>query len=144
MATTYPVLRWQVGGVRISRIVEIEGASPGSFFFAEATPEKLLQHEWMKPHFMTDEGRLNASIHCFIVESQGKTIAIDTCVGNDKPRAIKNWNLRQGKFLEDLAEAGYARERVDTVLCTHLHVDHVGWNTMLKDGTWVPTFPKAR
>ena len=144
MATTYPVLRWQVGDVRISRVVEIEGASPGTFFFEEGAPEKLLQHAWMKPHFMTEEGRLNASIHCFIVESKGMTIAVDTCVGNDKPRAIKNWNLRQGRFLEDLAEAGYARERIDTVLCTHLHVDHVGWNTMLKDGKWVATFPKAR
>ena len=144
MATTYPVLRWQVGGVRISRVVELEGSSPGTFFFEEGTPEKLLQHAWMKPHFMTGEGRLNASIHCFIVESKGRTIAVDTCVGNDKPRAIRNWNLRQGRFLEDLAEAGYPRERVDTVLCTHLHVDHVGWNTMLKDGKWIPTFPQAR
>ena len=69
---------------------------------------------------------------------------MDTCVGNDKPREVKNWNMRQGRFLEDLAEAGFPRERVDTVLCTHLHVDHVGWNTMLKDGKWVPTFPNAR
>lgn len=138
------MLRWQVGDARISRVVEIEGASPGTFFFAEGTPEKLLQQAWLKPHFMTDEGRLNAAIHCFIVESRGKTIAVDTCVGNDKPRAIKNWNLRQGRFLEDLAEAGFPRERIDTVLCTHLHVDHVGWNTMLKDGKWVPTFPNAR
>ena len=52
--------------------------------------------------------------------------------------------MRQGRFLEDLAEAGYARESIDIVLCTHLHVDHVGWNTMLKDGKWAPTFPKAR
>ena len=62
MATTYPVLRWQIGDVRISRVVEIEGASPGTFFFKDATPEKLLQHAWLKPHFMTDDGRLIASI----------------------------------------------------------------------------------
>ena len=144
MATAYPVLRWQIGDVRISRVVEIEGSSPGTFFFAEATPEKLLQHAWLKPHFMTDDGRLIASIHAFVLESQGKTIVVDTCVGNDKPRDVKAWNMRNGQFLEDLAEAGFPRERVTTVLCTHLHVDHVGWNTLLKDGKWIPTFPNAR
>jgi len=144
MATTYPVLRWQIGDVRISRVVEIEGESPGTFFFKEATPEKLLQHAWLKPHFLTDDGRIIASIHAFVIESQGKVIVVDTCVGNDKPRDIKAWNMRKGRFLEDMAEAGFPRERVTTVLCTHLHVDHVGWNTMLKDGQWVPTFPNAR
>ena len=144
MSTTYPVLRWQIGDVRISRVVEIEGSSPGTFFFKDATPEKLLQHAWLKPHFMTDDGRLIASIHAFVVESQGKTIVVDTCVGNDKQRDVKAWNMRKGKFLEDMAEAGFPREKVTTVLCTHLHVDHVGWNTMLKDGKWTPTFPNAR
>ena len=144
MATTYPVLRWQIGAVRISRVVEIEGPSPGTFFFAEATPEKLLQHAWLKPHFLTDDGRVIASIHAFVVESHGRTIVVDTCVGNDKPRDLKAWNMRKGRFLEDMAEAGFPRERITTVLCTHLHVDHVGWNTLLKDGKWVPTFPNAR
>ena len=144
MATEYPVLRWQVGDVRIARVVEIEGPSPGTFLFAEATPERLLQHAWLKPSFLTGDGRTIGSIHCFVVESGGHTIVVDTCVGNDKPREVKNWHLRQGPFLRDLAEAGYAREKVDTVLCTHLHVDHVGWNTMLVDGRWVPTFPNAK
>jgi glyoxylase-like metal-dependent hydrolase (beta-lactamase superfamily II) len=144
MATAYPVLRWKIGNVTISRVVEIEGSSPGSFFFKQATPERLLQHAWLKPHFLTEEGRVIASIHCFVIQSEGRTIVVDTCVGNDKPREVKSWNLRKGKFLEDLAEAGFPRERVDTVLCTHLHVDHVGWNTLLKDGKWVPTFPNAR
>jgi glyoxylase-like metal-dependent hydrolase (beta-lactamase superfamily II) len=144
MATEYPVLRWQVGEVEIVRVVEIEGPSPGTFLFAEATPERLLQHAWLKPAFLTDDGRTVGSIHCFALRSQGRTIVVDTCVGNDKPREVKNWHLRQGRFLQDFAEAGFARERVDTVLCTHLHVDHVGWNTMLVDRRWVPTFPNAR
>jgi len=144
VATTYPVLRWEIGAVTISRVVEIEGPSRGTFFFEEATPERLLQHAWLRPHFVTDDGRAIASIHCFVVQSEGRTIVVDTCVGNDKPREVKNWHLRQGRFLEDLAEAGFTRERIDTVLCTHLHVDHVGWNTMLKDGKWAPTFPNAR
>lgn len=144
MATTYPIQRWQVGGVRITRVVEAEGPTPGSFLYADATPEKLLQHAWLRPHFLTAEGNLLSSIHAFIVESQGQVIVVDTCIGNDKPREVKNWNMRKGRFLEDLAESGFARERVTTVLCTHLHVDHVGWNTMLVGGRWVPTFPKAR
>lgn len=144
MATDYPVLRWQVGDVRITRVVEAEGPTPGSFLFAEAAPEKLLQHAWLQPHFMTAEGMLISSIHAFLIESGSRVIVVDTCVGNDKPRAVKNWHMRKGRFLEDMAEAGFPRERVTHVVCTHLHVDHVGWNTLLKDGKWVPTFPKAR
>ena len=70
---------------------------------------------------------------------------VDTCLGNDKQgRKIPHWNERQGTFLADIAAAGYPAESIDTVLCTHLHTDHVGWNTSLKDGKSVPTFPKAR
>ena len=70
---------------------------------------------------------------------------VDTCLGNDKEnRRIPTWNKLQTSFLADLAAAGYARETIDTVICTHLHVEHVGWNTMLVDDRWVPTFPNAR
>jgi glyoxylase-like metal-dependent hydrolase (beta-lactamase superfamily II) len=80
-----------------------------------------------------------------MVEAPGRRIIVDTCLGNDKKdRRIPTWNDRHGRFLEDLAAAGFPSETIDTVLCTHLHVDHVGWNTMLVDGQWVPTFPKAR
>ena len=144
MTTTYPLSRWQIGAVRITRVVEIEGPSPGTFLFAEATPERLLQQTWLKPHFLTADGRTIGAIHAFIIESEGCRIVVDTCIGNDKPRSVANWNLRRGRFLEDLAAAGFPRESVDTVLCTHLHVDHVGWNTMLANGHWVPTFPRAR
>jgi glyoxylase-like metal-dependent hydrolase (beta-lactamase superfamily II) len=144
MATTYPVLRWQVGEVRITRVVESEGPTPVAFLFPDCAPERLLQHAWLKPDFFGDDGKLRTSIHAFVVESARRRIVIDTCVGNDKPRQVPNWNQRQGRFLEDMAEAGVPRESIDVVLCTHLHVDHVGWNTMLRDGKWTPTFPKAR
>jgi len=144
VATTYPVTRWRVGAALVTRIVEIEGPSPGTFLFDQATPERLLQHAWLKPRFLTDDGRTIGSIHAFVVESEGRTIVVDTCIGNDKQRPLKNWHMRQGKFLADFAEAGFLRDRVDTVLCTHLHVDHVGWNTMLLEERWVPTFPNAR
>ena len=144
MATAYPILRWQVGGVRISRVVESEGPTSPKFLFADVTKEQLLQHAWLRPHFLTDEGKLLMSIHAFVLESQGRVIVVDTCVGNDKVRQSPNWNLQKNRFLEDLAEAGFPRERVTHVVCTHLHVDHVGWNTMLEDGKWTPTFPNAR
>ena len=144
MATTYPVLRWQVGDVRISRVVESEGPTPIGFLFPDFGPERILRHAWLRPSFLGEDGKLLTSIHAFVLESGGRRIVIDTCVGNDKQRPVPNWNLRQGRFLEDLAEAGYARESIDCVLCTHLHVDHVGWNTMLVEGRWAPTFPKAR
>ena len=69
---------------------------------------------------------------------------VDTCIGNDKDRPLPAWTNLQLPFLDDLLAAGYAAPDIDTVLCTHLHVDHVGWNTMLVDGEWVPTFPNAR
>lgn len=122
--------------------MQVTGGS--RFILPEATREAVLPIKWLAPHFMDDEGRLIMSIHALILETPDVTIIVDTCLGNDKPRDIPNWNMLQGPFLEDLIEAGYPRETIDTVLCTHLHVDHVGWNTMLVDDKWVPTFPNAR
>jgi glyoxylase-like metal-dependent hydrolase (beta-lactamase superfamily II) len=98
----------------------------------------------MAPHFMDEQGNLIMSIHALIVDTGSRRIVVDTCIGNDKQRSIPNWTNLQTSFLEDIAAAGYPRESIDTVLCTHLHVDHVGWNTMLVDGHWEPTFTNAR
>jgi glyoxylase-like metal-dependent hydrolase (beta-lactamase superfamily II) len=84
------------------------------------------------------------SVHALVIEIDERRIVVDTCIGNDKQRNIPAWTNLQTSFLQDLAEAGYTRQSIDTVLCTHLHTDHVGWNTMLVDGEWVPTFPNAR
>ena len=135
---------WQVGGVRITQVVESKGASPPSFFFPDVTPEDVQRHGWLRPYFAHRDGRLFGSIHAFVVESEGRRIVVDTCVGNDKERDLAMWNRLQGPFLEKLAEAGHPPESVDVVLCTHLHIDHVGWNTRLVEGRWVPTFPNAR
>ena len=100
---------------------------------------------WLRPDFVDEHGRLKMSIHALVAETPSRRILMDTCLGNDKEnRRIPNWNKLHGSFLADLAAAGYPRESIDTVVCTHLHVDHVGWNTMLVDGSWVPTFPNAR
>jgi glyoxylase-like metal-dependent hydrolase (beta-lactamase superfamily II) len=136
--------QWQIGAIKITRIVEMEVAGGSRFILPDATREAALPIEWLTPHFMTAEGRLIMSIHALVVETPQQTLIVDTCIGNDKQRDIPNWTNLQGPFLEDLANAGYPRESIDRVLCTHLHVDHVGWNTMLVDGQWLPTFPNAR
>jgi glyoxylase-like metal-dependent hydrolase (beta-lactamase superfamily II) len=106
--------------------------------------EVVDEFEWLKPDFVTEEGRMKLSIHALLVESEGLTIIVDTCCGNDKqrPGAIPFDNL-QTDFMSELEKSGYRSEDVDVVISTHLHVDHVGWNTTLVDGSWVPTFPNA-
>jgi glyoxylase-like metal-dependent hydrolase (beta-lactamase superfamily II) len=85
------------------------------------------------------------SIHSLVVETPTRRIVVDTGLGNDKQgRTVPAWNNRNGAFLETMTEAGFAPDSIDTVLCTHLHVDHVGWNTRLVGGKWVPTFANAR
>lgn len=136
--------QWQIGAVKITRIVELQIAGGTRFILPQATRDAVKHMDWMKPHFMDDEGNLVMSVHALVVETPDRKIVVDTCIGNDKERSIPGWNKLQLPFLEDLGKAGYKREDMDTVLCTHLHVDHVGWNTMLVDGEWIPTFPNAR
>ena len=135
---------WRVGDIVIKRIVEIESVGGSRFILPAATREACLEYEWLQPHFMDEKGNLKMSIHALVVDTGEKVILVDTCVGNDKQRNIPAWSNLQTNFLERLKEAGYPSERIDIVLCTHLHVDHVGWNTMLVHGKWVPTFPNAR
>ena len=138
-------MKWRVGEVTVTKIVELEVTGGSRFILPQATYEAVLPIGWLQPDFADERGRLRMSIHALVVETPGRRIVVDTCLGNDKEdRRIPTWNKLQTSFLADLAAAGYARETIDTVVCTHLHVDHVGWNTMLVDGRWVPTFPNAR
>ena len=138
------VQTWHIGDARITRIVELEIAGGSRFILPDATRDACRPIDWMVPHFANERGDLIMSVHALVIESQGRRIIVDTCIGNDKQgRAIPTWNGMQTSFLVDLESAGFAPESIDTVLCTHLHVDHVGWNTMLVDDVWVPTFPRA-
>jgi len=141
------MLSWTIGAVKVTRVVETE--LPVAYhekypFLPGARPEALANMPWLYPHFVTPEGALKLSIHALLVEAPGLRLVVDTCIGNDKPRRIVGNQPLATPFLERLGEAGWTRESVDAVVCTHLHVDHVGWNTMRVDGAWVPTFPKAR
>ena len=135
---------WQIGDVRVTSVVELDAPIPGEFVMPQADAAAVMQHPWLVPHFATEEGFIRLRIQLLVVESQGRRIAIDTCLGNDKPRTNEFFHELHTPFLADLEAAGFPRESIDTVVCTHLHVDHVGWNTMLVDGEWVPTFPNAR
>src|SRR5439155_231130 len=103
-------------------------------------------HHWLRPHFWDDRtGDLGSRIGTYVVKTPRHTVLVDTGVGNDKPRdGSPAWHMRRGAYLDDLRAAGVAPEQVDVVLCTHLHIDHVGWNTRSVGDRWVPTFPNAR
>ncbi len=136
-----------LGNLTVSRVIEMEGPlMPPSHLLPDATTEEVETHRhWLAPHFLDPEGTLIMSIHTYVVRTRHHTILVDTCVGNDKERSLfPGWNKMQGPFLQDLEAAGVKPEQVDYVLCTHLHVDHVGWNTRWQEGRWVPTFPNAK
>jgi glyoxylase-like metal-dependent hydrolase (beta-lactamase superfamily II) len=138
-------MKWVIGDVTVTKIVELEMAGGSRFLLPQATREAVLPIAWLRPHFADEEGRLRLSIHSFVVETPDRRIVVDTCLGNDKTgRKIPHWNDRDGPYLADMAAVGFPAESIDTVLCTHLHTDHVGWNTRKVDGRWVPTFPRAR
>src|SRR3954470_15853649 len=146
-------MKWRIGDVTVTKIVELEVTGGSRFILPQATYEAVLPISWLQPHFADERGRLRMSIHALVVETPTHRIIVDTCLGNDKQgRRIPTWNNLQGPFLANLAASGFPRESIDTVLCTHLHVYHGGWNTMLAGGLadgpngtrrWVPTFPNA-
>jgi len=137
-----------LGDVTIDRVVEIGRSSyPTSAMLPDSTPEAIARHHaWLKPDFWDDAvDDLGARIQTWIVRTPQTTVLIDTGVGNGKTRpGSPAWHLREGAWLDDVAAAGIRPEQVDVVLCTHLHVDHVGWNTRWANGRWTPTFPRAR
>jgi glyoxylase-like metal-dependent hydrolase (beta-lactamase superfamily II) len=138
-------MHWTIGKVKITKVVELETIGSTRFILPLAGKEEIQKLPWLIPHFATEEGRLKMSIHSLVVETPKHRIVVDTGLGNDKQgRGVPTWNNRNGPFLETLTAAGFPPDSIDTVLCTHLHVDHVGWNTRLVDGRWVPTFPNAR
>lgn len=141
-------MQWQVGNVKISRIEEMIGPMFDPVrFFPDFDQALFDQHEsWLYPdHVEQGSNRIVASMHSWLIETPHHRILIDTCIGNDKPRLpYRNWHEMQSPWLTNLHAAGVAPSDIDFVMCTHLHVDHVGWNTRLEDGQWVPTFANAK
>ncbi len=142
---TPPVQWFSIGNIRLAKVMDsLEPTSP-RFLYVDKRKEDFDPYlEWLQPSFVDAEKRMLLSIHTFLLQTTHHTIVIDTCVGNDKQNlAFPQWNARQSLYLQDLAAVGYAPESVDYVFCTHMHLDHTGWNTRLRDGRWTPIFPNV-
>jgi glyoxylase-like metal-dependent hydrolase (beta-lactamase superfamily II) len=140
---------WKIGGTEITRVGELLGFAslPPEEFFKGFDRDFVSRHiEWLVPdHYSQEHDRLISSVHSWLIRTDRHTILLDSCVGNHKNRpGFARFHQLDTPFLRLLREAGAAPEDIDVVLCTHLHSDHVGWNTMLRDGRWVPTFPNAK
>jgi glyoxylase-like metal-dependent hydrolase (beta-lactamase superfamily II) len=138
------MLHWQVGDVRISQLVEITEVGGKLPLLPDVTPEQLREIPWLYPRFVSPAGELCMNIQMLVIETPARRMVVDTCIGNDKTIALEDWAHLQLPFLDDLVAMGHAPDSIDTVICTHLHVDHVGWNTRKVDGRWRPTFANAR
>lgn len=138
-------LRWAIGTASVTRVAEQESAFPAGGFFPSASDDVLSGHaDWLVPWALSPALEVKIVIQAMCVESEGRRIVVDTCVGQRPLPELFQPLSNDGSFLTALADAGFAREDVDVVICTHLHFDHVGWNTMWDDDRWVPTFPNAR
>ena len=140
---------WQIGDATVTRIEEQLG--PGSFppeqYLKGFDRAVLARHlDWLAPaHYLPETDQLVTSVHSWLLRTKHHTILVDACSGNHKDRHFwPRFHMLETPFLQRLRAAGVAPEEVDFVMCTHLHADHVGWNTRLDDGRWVPTFPNAR
>jgi len=135
-----------IGNIAVARVVEAEGAFAAVDFLLPGFDSSILKnHPWLQPRFVDQENRVMMSFHSYVIRTGRHVILVDGCVGNDKERPLRPvWHRQQGPFLQRLAEAGVKPEEITLVFCTHLHADHVGWNTKLVNGRWVPTFPNAR
>lgn len=139
----------QLGEIRVDRIVDLDTPFMTAFeMFPDASREALAPHlDWLVPGALSaDELRMNLPVQSYLVRTGRHTLLIDTCIGCRKShKAFPGWGGRSDEvWLANLRAAGVAPEEIDTIMCTHLHVDHCGWNTRQVDGRWVPTFPNAK
>ena len=139
----------RLGPITVQRIVEQQSPVFAPLEFFPSLTKELLEENrgWMEPRFLDPvSGKLVLCIQSYLLRTPHHTILIDSCVGNHKPRPARPmWNmLSSDRFESGLAATGVTVEDIDYVMCTHLHVDHVGWNTRLENGRWVPTFPNAK
>jgi glyoxylase-like metal-dependent hydrolase (beta-lactamase superfamily II) len=139
----------RIGDITIHRIVEdVAPFVPFLTFFPDLAPETLAEHaHWLAPRaYDPASGKIVLTFQSYLIETKHHVVLVDTCVGNDKVRPMRPmWHqMKSQRYMANLKAAGFAPEDVDYVCCTHLHGDHVGWNTRLENGRWVPTFPAAR
>lgn len=139
---------FMIGDIRVRAVVDFDPYEMDvNFIFPDVVMEEVEKHRnWLQPMYLTAENKIRLVVRTMVMEVDGRNILVDACVGEDKERPTRPFfNKRSGTdFIAQLAKLGLSPEDIDVVFCTHLHVDHVGWNTRLANGKWVPTFPKAR
>jgi glyoxylase-like metal-dependent hydrolase (beta-lactamase superfamily II) len=139
-----PTERWTIGDVTITKVVESEGWRPIEYLrqiLPRSSRAEIDAMRWLRPSYLQDE-TISIGIYSFLVDAGAKRLVVDTAVGNSKSRSVPNFHMLDTGFL-DRFRMICAPEDVDGVICTHFHVDHVGWNTDLVDGQWTPTFRNA-
>jgi len=137
--------RWGVGQAVITSVVEDQiDHIPPEFFFADATTDAVRRQAWLVPDYADAGGNVSLRVQAFVIEIDDLVVVIDPCVGNGKVRSLPFWHDQSWPFLERLASAGISPDDVDLVIHTHLHADHVGWDTHREGEAWVPTFHRAR
>jgi Metallo-beta-lactamase superfamily len=135
-----------IGDVTITSIIERDGPwrRPEDMFPAyDPAIGKRHLAELDPEVFDPASGRMVITYQTYVVRTPRHTILVDTCTGEDKGYAAP-MDFPKQPWLDGFAAAGLRFEDIDYVFCTHLHIDHCGWNTVLRDGRWVPTFPKAK
>lgn len=136
---------WDLGDLTIHRIDEVAlPPQTGPWLLPAATPDVVAQAPWLRPDFADEAGVLRLSSHSFAFSVDGLRVLVDTGIGNGKPRANPAWNNLDTDYLARLDAAGFPPQSIDLVILTHLHTDHVGWNTYAEGATWKPTFRNAR
>lgn len=136
---------WTVGDITVHRVDEILlPPATGAWLLPGATPDVVAGQDWLRPDFADDRGVLRLASQSFALTVAGRRILVDTGIGNGKKRAAPAWHDLDTDYLRRLTAAGFSPDSVDLVILTHLHTDHVGWNTRRLEGAWVPTFPAAR
>ena len=138
-------LSWKVGDATISVVAETELVFSSDTFLRQPVDALEPYRDWLQP-YLTADGRFRMIVQAMLVAVDGLRIVVDTCIGNGKDfgPTMADFNHLDTPFIDHLAAYDFAPDEVDYVICTHLHVDHVGWNTHLIDGRWVPTFSRAR
>jgi glyoxylase-like metal-dependent hydrolase (beta-lactamase superfamily II) len=139
----------QLGDMRVHKVHEMDSPVPLLSQLPGTTADDLkrLMTWYDQPDEINadpETSLMTFSVHSWVIEIGGMTILVDTCCGNHKDRLLPEVNQLDTDYLGNLRRAGFLPEDIDMVMCTHLHFDHVGWNTRLENGKWVPTFPKAR
>jgi glyoxylase-like metal-dependent hydrolase (beta-lactamase superfamily II) len=139
-----PTERWKIGDVTITKVVELEVWTPPEFLaemLPSSTTREVAALDWLSPHYLRD-GQFCVGVYSFLIDTPSRKLVVDTGVGNSKSRTSEMWNMLDTDYLTNFQRV-WDPDDVEVIICTHLHVDHVGWNTHLVDEQWLPTFGNA-